>query len=460
MKIKSILFFIFFALYTHSNISAQTIVQPLVKTRILFIFDASNSMYAYWNSDEKIKVAKKMLLQLIDSLENVPNTEIALRVYGHQSPVPPQDCNDTKLEVPFAPGSAEAMRKKVRSIEPRGTTPIARSLELAGGDFPDDPNARNIIILITDGIEACDGDPCAVSRALQKKGIVLRPFIIGLGLDADFTETFKCVGRVFNAKEEGQFKQALSTAISQATNSTTVQINLLDTYKKPTETNVNMTFYDETTGQIRYNYIHTINEKGVPDTLVLDPLITYRMVAHTLPSVSINNIALEPGKHSVFNCFAPQGGLVLKNPGGHTEPNLQCIIKKNGTDDILNVQKVERAEKYIVGKYDVEILCLPRVSLTGVQIKQSETTTLRIPQPGMLTVIKGTAIYGAVYLENKNKLEFVISLDSEKAGSETFILQPGSYRIVSRGKFIKETLYSTEKRFKITSGGVENVRIN
>ena len=106
MKSFLLSIFLLFGLASAMNASAQTVVQPQIKTRILFIFDASNSMLAYWSSDVKINVAKKMLLQLIDSLQKVPNTEIALRIYGHQSPVPPQDCNDTKLEVPFGPNNA------------------------------------------------------------------------------------------------------------------------------------------------------------------------------------------------------------------------------------------------------------------------------------------------------------------------------------------------------------------
>jgi Ca-activated chloride channel family protein len=37
--------------------------------------------------------------------------------------------------------------------------------------FNDTRKVRNVIILITDGIEACDEDPCAVSRALMAKGM-------------------------------------------------------------------------------------------------------------------------------------------------------------------------------------------------------------------------------------------------------------------------------------------------
>jgi Ca-activated chloride channel family protein len=73
-------------------------------TRILFIFDASTSMIERWEGDKKFNKAKELMFELLDSLEIIQdqeNLEIALRVYGHQSPVPPPDCFDSKLEVAF-----------------------------------------------------------------------------------------------------------------------------------------------------------------------------------------------------------------------------------------------------------------------------------------------------------------------------------------------------------------------
>ena len=82
--------------------------------------------------------------------------------------------------------------KGTRSHSSRGTTPIARSLERTAADFPAE-DARKVIVLITDGIEACDEDPCAVSRMLQEEGIVVKPFIIGIGLEEEYKDTFRCV---------------------------------------------------------------------------------------------------------------------------------------------------------------------------------------------------------------------------------------------------------------------------
>lgn len=460
MRFPRILSILTLFILFYANLNAQTRgIKNLPKTRILFVFDGSQSMYGYWNSDKKITIARNMLIELVDSLEKVPNVEMALRVYGHQSPVPPQDCEDTKLEVPFSKNNGGMIRQKLRWIEPKGTTPIARSLELSANDFPYDPNARNIIILITDGIEACEGDPCAVSRALQKKGVLLKPFVIGIGLDIDFTQTFKCVGKVFNAQGEKQLKEALTMAVSQAMNSTTAQINLLDTKKHPTETNMGITFYDVVSGQIKYNFVHTLNEKGLPDTLVLDPLLTYRMVAHTIPPVTIDNIELEPGKHSIFSANAAQGKLQLVRPNGNQLRDLKFIVKKKGTCEIVNVQSVDETVKYLCGRYDVEILTLPRINLNDVEIRQSELTKLQIPQPGLLTIIKSSNVNGAIYLDKHNQLQLIATIDESNLNSESFVLQPGSYRIIYRQTNRKEVLYTLEKRFKITSGGAELIKL-
>ena len=68
-------------------------------TRILFILDASNSMNVDWNNNQtRMEAAKEVLIQEVEKLRGIPNLEIALRVYGHQTPVTNtyQDCNDTK----------------------------------------------------------------------------------------------------------------------------------------------------------------------------------------------------------------------------------------------------------------------------------------------------------------------------------------------------------------------------
>jgi len=161
-----------------------------------------------WDKQTRMDAAKDILIQSVEKLRGVPNLEIALRVYGHQSEVTNtyQDCADTKLEVPFAANTVDAIQTKVRTIKAKGATPIARSLEASAGDFPD-TLARNFIILITDGLESCDNDPCLIAKKLKDKGVKVTPFVIGLGMDLSYLEKFKCVqGRIEQCHHKSTFE--------------------------------------------------------------------------------------------------------------------------------------------------------------------------------------------------------------------------------------------------------------
>ena len=425
-------------------------------TRILFVFDCSQSMAGRWESDRKINIARRFLISTIDSLEQMDHVQMALRVFGHQSPVPPQDCSDTKLEVPFTPGNAPRIRQKLRYLIPKGTTPIARSLELSASDFPPCDNCRNVIILITDGIEACDGDPCAVSRELQKKGIVLKPFVIGIGLDLEFKKTFECVGQFYDAASEQQFHEVLDVVITEALNSTTAQVNLLDAYGNPTETNVNMTFYNMESGKIMANYIHTMNNRGNPDTIILDPLVTYRMVVHTIPKVVLDSINVYRGKHTVIAADAPQGTLKLTTRG-NLYHDLSFIVRKGGEMTTLNMQKINKEEKYLIGKYDLEIPVLPRILLYDIQVKQSTTTTIEIPQPGLVNVLMQNEGFASLYVLKGNEMEWIYNLDPSSR-THTLTLQPGDYELVYRPKYSKRSFYTQTRKFTVRSGSSQALR--
>ncbi len=418
-------------------------------TRILFIFDASQSMFARWQSDMRINIARNLLIELLDSLENVPNTQLALRVYGHQKRFPPQDCDDSKLEIPFSDGNIFRIKQRLRSITPRGTTPIAMSLERAQHDFPPCDNCRNIIVLITDGIEECGGDPCAVSRELQKMGIVLKPFIIGIG--RDFRADFECVGQYFDATSEVEFRQSLNIVISQALDNTTAQINLLDVYGLPTETNIPVTLHDNVSGRIMDNFVHTLNHRGQPDTLYyLDPLLVYDIKVHTMPPVVIKEVKVNPGKHNIIPVDAPQGSLTLL-VGGTTQVAYRALIRKAGQMETLTTQIFGNTEKYLVGEYDLEILSLPRIFVNNVDIKQSHNTSVEVPQPGIAVIRLPAQGYAKVMHEEGNQLN-VVHVLRENVQSETLYLQPGNYRVVYRPKAANQTTFSIERSFRIESG--------
>ena len=428
-----------------------------VKTRILFVFDASQSMVGRWKTDRKYKIATRLFANILDSISSTPNLELALRLYGHQVNYPPGDCQDTRLEVPFAKNNIGEIKRVLKHITPRGTTPIAYSLSEAASDFPPCDHCRNIIVLITDGIEECSGDPCAVSAELQQKGIILKPFIVGIG--KSFREQFECVGTYYDARDETEFREALKVIISQVLNPTTLQVNLLDAWGAATETNVNMTFYDHETGKIRYNLIHAMNNKGLPDTLEVDPHGVYDIVVHTIPPVYIDSVILTQGIHNAVGVDAPQGYLNFQTASGGSIKNLLCLIRKKGEHEILNVQPFDQTEKYITGNYSAEILCLPRLKIDDINIRQNHTTTVEIPSPGLVVIQTSTNGFGSIYQEKDGELFLIYNMEDTQAHQTTLYLQPGEYRVVFRSKFVNKAFYTLERAFTIRSGQTTNVKL-
>lgn len=421
-----------------------------VTNRILFIFDDSYSMYAPWNSNIKIEVAKQVIGEFLDSLKNLPNLELALRCYGHTTFFKPErNCKDSKLEVTFAEAKTNALKikQRIQKLEPLGTTPIAYSLGESVNDFTPCNNCRNIVILITDGIEECNGNPCEVSIQLQKKGIFLRPFVIGVGLDVKFADVFACMGKFYDVSNEANFKDVLKLVLTEAISQTTVEVDLLDLLKKATETDVDMTFYEAGTAKIKYNYIHTINNRGNPDTLVLDPDLKYDLTVHTIPPQEKKNISIIKGQHNIISLDAPQGFLKLELEGSLNKYYPTTIVRKSGEMKTLNVLDFGKTEKYIVGRYDLEILTLPRIMLKDVEIKQSSTNLIKIPSSGGILFNKPGIGYGSIYTDDGKTVTWVCNFNNALQ-NEIIYLQPGKYKVVFGMNLLKKLLKLLRKILK------------
>jgi Ca-activated chloride channel family protein len=438
-----LLFSVFIAVTASSQIQNAF---PGKKTRILFLLDASGSMVAEMGKTNRWAVSVTLISRMVDSLRLVENCEVGLRVFGHGKPITMRDCYDTKLEVPFAPNNHKGFITKLRQVKPLGFTSITQSLLATAKDFPVDKNTRNVIILITDGIEECPGDPCAVSQELQRKGIILQPFIIGLGTDGEkFKQTYSCAGRYFNAQTEDEFKKIIGVIVSQTLNNTSVQFNLLDNQNQPRESDIPITVYDAISGQVLENVVHTMNGTGIPDTLYLD------LVVHTLPNVTRRNVELQPGRHNILPFETPMGSLALKVGGITKYGRLQAIVRQTGSMETLFAQDFQTTKKYLTGKYDLELLTLPRMFIPAVELLQNKTYTVEIPAPGQLQLTLGRDVVASIFVYRENKMEWVTDIDGTRT-SQLITMQPGDYKAVYRAKSETRTLYSKTIDFKITTG--------
>lgn len=430
-------------------------------TRILFVLDGSGSMRAMWDGQQRIDIARRILLDLTDSLTKLPHIEVALRVYGHQFDRKYQNCTDSKLEVTFAPNNYTGLRNVLSRLTPQGVTPIAYSLEQSVNDFPPRPNVRNVIILITDGLESCDGDPCAISKGLQEKGIFLRPFVIGMGIEKQFAEAFSCMGRFYNAGNQREFHEAIQSVMQRTLGKTTVRVELLDERGGSTQKDINVTFRNAASGEALYNLVHYRDSKNKTDLLEIDAIPTYDLVVNTVPPVVKENIEIEGGRENVFRIKAPQGILKL-NQRGATEygTGLKAIIRKSGEGETLFAQSVNQSQKYLTGYYDIEVLTLPRAYYRAVEIKEKQTTSLNIPAPGILTILNKIEGFLSIYTHrNGMTQEWVTDLDERGYKQINLPMQPGEYVLVFRPKNVVSSAYTVEKTFRIESGGSVTVNL-
>lgn len=449
-KILLVFVILFVSFISHSQTrNKKTIRLENQKTRILFIVDCSFSMYGKWQSDSKIKITQSILSNAIDSLKGKTNVDLALRAFGHTQNYTLQDCNDTKLEIPFSKNNHELIKDKLKTLVPKGSAPISNALKLSKSDFPECKNCRNIVILITDGIDDCGGDPCKISQLLQNQGAIIKPFIIGIGKGN--SEHFSCVGNYFEVNNEIEFTKKLHDIINQAIYGSTCQVNLLDSYKSPTETNIPIIFYESKSKQPKYSFIHTMNSKGLSDTIEIDPLINYDIEIHSIPKTQIENVNIKAGSHTIISANISQGTLIVKYKGKEEASKpIGVLVRKKGEKETLNMQNINTSERYLVGKYDLEVLTLPRLFLQDIEIIQSSTTQIEIPATGNLQVTKPSNSLSSLFVYEDEKWRFVENLSQKNI--ETIALLPGKYQIVLRSKQSTSTKDTKVIEFKIESG--------
>ena len=461
-KYKTLLLFVSLILLDAPNALGQNLSSKT--TRVLIVLDASFSMKTIWKEDERWETAKDVIEEVLDSLENIPNLEFALRVYGHQMDQKEKNCRDSRLEVSFSRNSEDRIIRKLSSINPVGITPIAYSIEQAARDFTMHPNARNVVILVTDGLESCDGDPCAISTELQKKQVFLKPFVIGMGVNPALFGQLECIGEAKNASNEAHFRDLFWEVVNKTISGCSAEVDLLDVEGQPIETDLNMTFYDHANGNLIHSFYHTMNSRGKPDTMYLESLYTYDIEVHTIPPVRLDSVKLSAGIHNIIPIYTPQGELTVKLMESTLKytfrDKIRYILRKAGTKKIVNVEHLDQTTKYLVGTYDLEILTLPRTVIKNIEISQDQKTTLEIPSPGMLNVSSVYPGVGGIFEIKNGRLNKIFNFENNKALRQVIAMQPGAYKALFRTNKSTESESTVEKTFTIESQKTITIKLN
>jgi Mg-chelatase subunit ChlD len=196
--------------------TGERITAVSAPSQIELILDASGSMNERVEGRPKIASAKEAMAQIIKGLPD--DARVALRVYGHRIQEGRRGaCEDSELLVPFGKLDKNRLLSRVAPIKALGTTPIDYTLRQVAKDFGTAPGEK-MVILVTDGKEACKGDPAAAVAELLSKGLKVRLNIVGFALaDAVTKRDMERVARLTGGKFfDATNAKALTQAIEQS----------------------------------------------------------------------------------------------------------------------------------------------------------------------------------------------------------------------------------------------------
>ena len=427
-------------------------------------------MNTEWENQRKFDIAKEILITQIDSLEKShPKVEIALRVFGHQHDRLKKNCQDSKLELPFQTISSSRFESVIDRIQPKGYTPLAFSLAQAVNDFP--PTAsNNFLVLISDGIESCEGNPCEASQKLVKAKLNYRPFIVGLGIEVSFEEAFNCIGTYISAKDKESYQKVLSEVINKSiieqvaldntdnsnTPTTSFQLHMLDESNNPTVTGIEYSLYNSHVDSLMLLNIHSQSKPGLSDSIKIYPGQSHELIIHTVPPIVISHVDIRQGQHNVVEQKLTTGQLGVNVSGyGFTLKN-KVLIRDPNTNKIVHIQQFQETSTLRTGYYNMEVLTYPTVRYDSVLVETDQETIIQMDRTGTLSLSVNKIGYVTIYNHEDGWNTKVYDFHETK-GTALLELIPGKYDIVYRPKDANSASYSQVKHFEITSGKLTKI---
>jgi len=232
--------------------------------KAVIVFDASGSMWGQINGVSKIEIARDVLKNVIEDWN--PNVELGVTAYGHRSK---GECSDIETIIPVGKVDKNRVISTVMKIQPKGKTPISRTLKKVANEIRY-TEEKATIILISDGKETCDSDPCGTAKELEKKGIDFVTHVIGFNVDKKTDKQLECIanvtgGEYFSAKNAKALNDAMKIIVKK------VEVVKEKPKPKPVvkklKHTLEITGFEKKDGkQISlYGYIYHVNEDGEKD---------------------------------------------------------------------------------------------------------------------------------------------------------------------------------------------------
>ena len=199
----------------------------------MLVLDASGSMWGQIQGRSKIEIARAAVSSMLKTWPS--NQQLGLMAYGHRSK---GSCDD--IEVLKAPGTLDtaSMQKAVNALQPKGMTPITASVRMAAEQLKFSER-KATVILVSDGEETCNADPCALGAELEKLGVDFTAHVVGFDLpEGKARAQLQCLakstgGRFVEARNAAELNTALGELAKAAPAAPTAPTKPIQNLKPP-----------------------------------------------------------------------------------------------------------------------------------------------------------------------------------------------------------------------------------
>lgn len=422
--------------------------QAASPAELILILDASGSMWGQIEGENKITIAKKVLVDLIGELPD--ETNVGLIAYGHRDK---GDCKDIETVVPPGPLDKTLLAEKIEAINPKGKTPITDSVTRAFDILRSKENSATVILL-SDGLETCGGDPCRTVREAKESGINFVMHVVGFDVSKEDVSQLECAaqaggGLYLSAENAGELSDALDTAVDLLVDSPAGRLSVKVTAEgKLRDSTVNV--IDAGSGKKAAGGRTYESEETNPRIMPL-PDGTY--------DIEVVPLRIKGAKKQIIRGVVIDNGRLIEKAVDFSFGELSVKVTRNGSLSDATVSVYEAGTRNSVaggrtytgpesnpkklslgpGVYDVSIGSVemadkPRRVFENLEIKAGETTERTVGfSSGILSVgaVSENALEDATVNVKEAKTGKAVAggrtYTSPESNPKQFVLSPGAY---------------------------------
>lgn len=450
------------------------------KGRVMIVLDASGSMLGEVDGQQKIAIARKALSDLLTDWD--PAVEVGLIAYGHRSK---GDCADIEVVVPCGPVDSAAITAAANNLTPLGKTPLSDATILAAETLKFSEESASVI-LISDGKETCEKDPCAVASELEGRGVNFTAHVIGFDVsDAGDIAQLKCLaentgGKFIEAADAGELQEALSSVSKEVSEEPAEEEANAGPFKLSAVLSEAGPAVDEKMRWTIYEANQDTGERGKRVQSYSDPVVTKL-------DIPAGKYELEAilGNAEVVQPLDTEAGEVTVNLDAGIV-NLSASLDENsdvlGSDVTWNVFKASDSKRFTysydatarlilpAGDYKVDAKWGSTTVQKPVSIIAGETTSVQVLlDAGILAL---NAIYAPESDPVKDGLSWTVTsakaditgkydkVDGSYSSAPEFKLPAGDYRVLTKvGEATTEGTFTVPRNDRLTSTVVMNAGV-